>query len=451
MQLRHRIEAILLACSFLAPAGLAQVSPNVASWSRTYGGSASEQGLHDLRRLSGGRLGVAGYTASFGGPSQSNWLMHVEAADGDVSFQRVSSSATGGFSDGAAMAADGGALFLGRDVFDIFIKHDAWIVRVDSGGNELWSLGYTRPGPGRHFLFDAAELQDGGWIVVGSTSVLDQPPQPAWLVRLDAQGVPLWSYEYGGGGAEDARSVTLTSDGGFAVAGATSSSGAGFDDAWVMKVDAAGAIQWQKTFGGFDTDQAGQIVELGDGGFAVVGSTNSFTPSGHAPWILRLDSAGTLLWHKVVADGVWGDLDAVSENGAGRLVVLGRVGQPGFPSNDLWCAELAAADGRVAWQRAYEGDTGDFGSVVLPLPGAGLVLGGTWGWGFPEESIWLQRTDRRGSLRGCDLERKTAFRLISPPLLVQDGTTVRMPGGAQAQPVGVQLAPSAAQVIERCR
>jgi len=376
--------------------------------------------------------------------------MNLDLATGGVRFERVSSSAFGGFTDGAGIAADGGALFLGRDVLDIFTKHDAWLTRVDSAGNVVWSQGFSRPGPGRHFLFDAAELTGGSWIAVGATSIIDQPPQPAWIVRLSSQGIPLWHYEYGGGISETARSVTSTTDGGFVVAGWTNSSGAGSDDVWVMKIDATGAIQWQKTYGGLDADQAEEIVELGDGGFAVAGSTNSLTPSGHAPWVLRLDSTGNLLWHKVVADGVWGDLGAVAQTQDGQVIVVGRVAETGFPTNDLWCAKLAATDGSVLWQRAYEGDTGDFGSAVLPLAGSGFVLGGTWGWGFPEESIWLQLTDRAGLLSSCDLARTTSFSMISPKLVVQDGTTVLAPGGAQLQSVAVQLAPSHAKVIERC-
>jgi hypothetical protein len=442
----------LLAALVLAGTVAAQGSTSSRTWSRTYGGPVSEQGLHDVRQVATGRLVVAGYTASFGGPTQFNWLMNLDLATGDVRVESASSSVFGGYTDGAAIAADGGALFLGRDVLNIFLKHDAWLVRVDPIGRVVWTQGFTRPGVGRHFLFDAAELADGSWIAVGATSILDQPPQAAWIVRLSATGVLLWHYEYGGGIVETARSVTPTSDGGFAVAGSSSSSGAGSDDAWVMKIDSAGNIQWQKTFGGLDDDQAEEIVQLQDGGFAVAGSTNSLTNSAHAPWIVRLDAAGSLLWHRVVADDVWGDLGGIAQTSDGQLIVLGRVGEPGFPGNDLWCAKLAAANGAVQWQRAYEGDTGDYGSAVIPLAGdAGYVLGGTWAWGFPGESIWIQRTDRTGDMADCDLVRTTSFSLIRPHITVQNGTAVRAPGGAVIQPVATQLAPSAAEVTEICR
>lgn len=452
MHVHLHVAATCLALAHLAGAAPAQLAAAPPTWSRTYGGLVAEQGLHALRELPGGRLVVAGYTASFGGPSQFNWLMNLDLASGDIGFQQASSSTFGGYTDGAEVAADGGALFLGRDVLDIFLKHDAWLARVDADGDLLWTRGFTRPGTGRHFLFDAAELADGSWIAVGATGLLDQPPQAAWVVRLAADGDLLWQFEFGGGQVEAARAVALAADGGFVVAGTTSSSGAGSDDAFVLKLDADGAIQWQRTFGGPDSEQVEDLVALDDGGFAVVGAGNGFTPSGHAPWILRLDADGAPLWHRAVAD-VWGDLGAVAQTADGQLVVVGRVAQDGFASNDLWCARIDAGTGRSLWQRAYEGDSGDFGSAVLPLAGAGagLVLGGTWGWGFADESIWLQRTDRVGGLPGCDLVRTTAFPLLRPALTVQDAALVRAPGGAQPKLVGLQFAASDAEVTEVCR
>ena len=457
----HHLAATLLAGSLLSADARAQLAPVPSAplqlpalhrtWSRTYGGPSSQHGLFDLRQIPGGRLVVAGYTGSFDGPSLSHWLMRLDLATGDVQFEQASHATTGGIADGAAVAADGGALLLGRTVLDLFIKHDAWLVRTDPAGAVTWSRRFSSAGAGKFFLFDAAELADGSWIAAGSTSLLDQPPQFAWVVRLSSAGVPLWQYKYGGGDVEAARAVIATSDGGFALAGSSSSSGAGSDDAWVLKLGASGAIEWQQTFGGLDADQADDIVELGDGGFAVAGSTNSLTPSGHAPWVLRLDASGALLWHRVVGDGVWGDLGAVARTNDGQVLVVGRVAEVGFPSNDLWCAQLAASDGSVAWQRAYEGETGDYGSAALPLAGSGLVLGGTWGWGFADESIWLQRTDPTGVLAGCDLARTTAFSMVAPLIVVQDGTALRAPGGAQLQAVGVAVTPSDAVVIDVCR
>jgi hypothetical protein len=426
------------------------VAQSPPTWSRTFGGAVAQQGLFDLRELPGGQLAVAGYTGSFGGFGTSSWLLHLDAATGDVQAQHVASNVMGGFTDGAALAADGGALFLGRTVLDIFVKHDAWLLRLDGNGAVAWTQGFTRPGTGKHSLLDAAELADGSWIAVGATSLVDQPPQAGWVVRLAADGSLLWQFEYSGGAAEVARAVTPTADGGFAVAGWTNSSGAGSDDVWILKLDGAGTIQWQRSVGGLDADQATDIVALDGGGLAVVGSTNSLTPSGHAPWILRLDGAGQLLWHRVIADDVWGDLGAAARTPDGQLVVVGRVAEPGFPSNDLWCAKLDVADGRILWQRAYEGDEGDFGQAVRPLDD-GFLAGGTWGWGFASESVWVQRTDRAGGIAGCGLVRTTKFSPMRPAVTFKAARALQGPAGAETQLVHANLGASDADVIVRCR
>jgi len=451
MRLHQGILLWVLALPVLAGAGFTQAGrrPTPRTWTRTYGGPFAE-GLLDLRQAPDGSVRAAAWTDSFGASGAGGWLLHLDAVDGEPQLERVCSNAASGVVDGAGLAADGGALFTGRTVVDLFTRHDGWVVRVDARGDVVWSRGFTRKGFGRHFLFDAAELADGSWIAAGATSLVDRPPQAAWLVRLTRDGGLDWQYEYGGGVADSAVAVVATSDGGFVVAGATNSSGSGADDAWIMKVDSAGVIEWQRTYGGSDQDQATAVVELGSGGFAVAAYTNSFTASGHAPWVLRLNAGGELLWHAVVGDGEWGDLYSVAETRDGQVIALGRVSQTGYPTNDLWAVKLAAADGAVLWQRAYAGDSGDWGSVVLPLSTGGLLLGGTWGWGFPEEELWLLHTDSSGRLPGCGLMRDTAFVITRPLAGAQAGVAVRRPAGAMPQATSFDVAPGKASVVDRC-
>lgn len=452
MQLPLRAIALSWCIPALALIASAQSKWHAASqpWSRTFGGGFPNERVLDMREGPDGSLRVAARTGSFGQGALGGWLLSLSLGEGDVLSEHVIGRPTLGGVDGAGLAADGGALFTGRDVIDIFHKHDAWVVRVDGNGNILWSNGFTRAGLGRHQLLDAAELADGSWIAAGATSLLDEPPQRAWLVKLNPNGSVAWQFEYRGGETETIHSIVPTLDGGFAVAGTTNSSGAGLEDAFVMKLDAGGAIVWQRTFGGADQDQATEIVELGTGGYAVAAWTNSLTSSGHAPWVLRLGANGQLLWHAVVGSDVWGDLDAITEARDGGLVVFGRVGEPGFQTNDLWTAKLAPDTGAVRWQRAYEGDSGDWGSQALTLSGGDLLFGGEWGSGFPEEDLWLLRTDSSGRTPECNLERKTRFVTSSPSILARAGVTVRELGGALVQPVDFALAASQALVVERC-
>ena len=75
-----------------------------------------------------------------------------------------------------------------------------------------------------------------------------------------------WSKTYGGAGDDEAMCVIQTDDGGYAVAGYTNSSGVGGFDAWLVKTDAYGNVQWDKTYGGTGIDKAFKVIQTNDGG-----------------------------------------------------------------------------------------------------------------------------------------------------------------------------------------
>ena len=102
----------------------------------------------------------------------------------------------------------------------------------------------------------------------------------------------LWNKTYGGTAAERAFSVVATSDGGYALVGTTDSFGAGEDDFWLVKTDASGNMEWNKTYGGTGDDQAWSLVETSDGGYIIAGSTDSFGAGGYDFWLIKTDEYG---------------------------------------------------------------------------------------------------------------------------------------------------------------
>jgi len=410
--------ALLLIVSVLAAAPFAVAAD---TWARTLGGAGGGESVLEVLEAADGSYLLAGTTDSFGTNTADLWLMRLDA-DGAVLSERVYGNTALSGTEGVALAPDGSAVFSGRSVIDIFTIHHAHVVKLDATGTVAWSRNFATPLPatGRHFLVDDAFTGDGGVIASGSTSVNDGSPLSAWVVKLDADGLLQWHQIYGAGG-EDAKSVVQTSDGGYAVAGWTTSTGTGMTDVWIMKLDAAGAIEWQWVMGGPDQEEATSLVQLGDGGYALSGWTNSFTASGHAGWVLRLDASGALLWNRVTGDAEWSDLQDVRETSDGQLLLTGRIGEPGFPSNDLWLIKMRADDGTVLWQRAYEGDQGDWGSVATLLGDGGFLVGGTWAWGFPGEDLWLLRLDEAGGIPGCGLIRDTSVVVHGPRIFANPG------------------------------
>jgi len=122
--------------------------------------------------------------------------------------------------------------------------------------------------------------------IQGKTSESSGPHQRNYGLTGYAQG---WSKTYGGTGEDTARALIRTVDGGYALAGYTDSFGAGYRDFWLVKIDSSGNMQWNKTYGGTGWDYAYALVQTGDGGYALAGLTSSLGAGSGDFWLVKTD------------------------------------------------------------------------------------------------------------------------------------------------------------------
>ena len=172
------------------------------------------------------------------------------------------------------------------------IEGDDWVFKIDATGNILWQNAYG--GSRANYALSIAKTSDDGFVVAGWTSSFGAGGEDAWLLRLDKTGGVIWQKAYGGTGEDVATSVGQTFDGGFIVAGFTNSSGAGGQDAWVVKLTSTGNIVWQKTYGGPGDDHAISAEQTADGGFVVAATTSSFGNGNSDFWIIKLNQDGSI-------------------------------------------------------------------------------------------------------------------------------------------------------------
>ncbi len=132
------------------------------------------------------------------------------------------------------------------------------------------------------------QLPGGGYILVGTTASGDgdvignHGGSDMWVLRLDDAGNIIWQRTMGGTNNEMGQSIKVTDDGGFIVLGVTKSSdgdlkGAGTKeghDVWVVKLDGNGDTQWQKVYGGDSTDIGSSVVQTSDKGFIMIGNSD---------------------------------------------------------------------------------------------------------------------------------------------------------------------------------
>lgn len=197
---------------------------------------------------------------------------------------------------------------------------------------------------------DVARTDDGGSVVAGTTFSVTDRHSEFYLIRTDPQGVPMWERTYGGGGWDVAYGVTATSDGGFAITGYTTTSGAGGRDIVLIKTDSQGTLQWTRTFGGSGTDVGRSVVETADRGFAICGSTQSFSTGETKMLLVRTDDAGHELWSRIYGGTLDDDGRSVVETDNGDFLLGGATGSFGGGNRDIWLVKVDA-EGEQIWSR----------------------------------------------------------------------------------------------------
>ena len=142
---------------------------------------------------------------------------------------------------------------------------------------QCWAKSYD--GPSYDWALSIQQTEDGGYIVAGESNSFGTGAEDwnGWVLKLKSNGDVEWQKTYGGAGDERRRSIQQTEDGGYIVAGKSNSFKVGvYNDAWLLKLNGNGDIEWQKTYGGSFGDSAESIQQTADGGYIVAGHTCSF-------------------------------------------------------------------------------------------------------------------------------------------------------------------------------
>lgn len=161
--------------------------------------------------------------------------------------------------------------------------YDFWIVKIDDNGNEIWNRTYG--GTHAEYGSDIISTSDGGYAIVGSVFSNQSTESDIMLIKVDSDGNKEWASVFGGGKDEWAESILQTEDGGYLIAGRTSSYGSNLWDIWLIKTDENGNEMWNKTYGFWDMEWAETIIDTDDG--YVIGGKTTSTSTGHTyAWIM---------------------------------------------------------------------------------------------------------------------------------------------------------------------
>jgi len=221
-----------------------------------------------------------------------------------------------------------------------------------------------------------------------------------YIQRADGEKPPAteWNKTYGGANSEVARSVIQTSDGGYLLAGQTQSFGAGGTDFWLVKTDSMGNMEWNKTYGGTKNDIAFSVVETSDGGYVLTGRTNSFGLGIADFWLIKVDSSGDHQWNKTYGGTGVDAARCVVQTSDGGYILAGFTESFGAGGQDGWLIKTDSM-GNMEWNKTYGGTGVDAARCVVQTSDGGYILAGeTNSFGAGDSDFWLIKTDSMGNM-----------------------------------------------------
>ncbi len=327
-----------------------------------YGGSGSEEARGVAQTPDGGFV-MAGYTRSYGAGGDDILVIKTDVA-GNLLWARAIGDTANDQAYAVAVTSDAGIAIAGYS-YSSSSWHSAVLVKLDADGNFLWARRFYYSGTEYDDFYSLAVSSDGGFILGGRDLAAFGPGvHDLLLVKLNSTGGTVWSRGFRNDGWDDSWSIVPASGGDFVLVGRTEPPSTYDDDILVMRFSGAtGALVWARIFRGDTTDWAWGVTGTPDGGFAVVGTSNSW---GSSAMILKVNSDGSLSWARRVPGS---SAYAVAVAGDGGIVVAGTGGfsllKTDASGNLLWATRLAnltprslviLPDGQIAGTGTYSYD-----------------------------------------------------------------------------------------------
>ena len=251
----------------------------------------------------------------------------------------------------------------------------------------------------------------------GNKTIASNGDLDYWLWKMNEKGDLDWQKSFGGTGNDFLHCVRLTSDGGYILGGTSNSTDViddekqpgtkiekcrGGDDFWIIKLNAAGVEEWQRTIGGMGQEKLKSIAQTKDGGYILGGSSASPDPAKADPtevllygekksenfgnmdyWVVKLDKNGKIVWQKTIGGIYEDELRSIEATNDGGYIVGGYSNSPqscnktedNKGTGDYWVLKLDQ-NGEIKWQKTIGGSQDDQLSVVHQTYDGNYIVGG---------------------------------------------------------------------------
>jgi hypothetical protein len=313
-------------------------------WNKTYGGTKMDYPYSMVQTGDGG-FAITGATESFGAGDWDVWLVKTDSG-GNIQWNKTYGGAKWDCGESVFQTADGGYTIAGNTLSFGIGDSAAWLIKTDSSGNAQWNKTYE--GTENDYVDAAAKTADGGYALIGGRNSSGAGNFDVWLIKTDANGNMQWNKTYGGTSYDVGYSIIQTSDGGYTIIGYTNSSGAGDYDFYLIKTDASGNAQFNKTYGGTNRDFGSSVVQTSDGGYTIVGRTTSFGAGGFDMLLIKTDSGGNMQWNKTYGGTSWDSGDSMVRTADGGYAIAGVTESFGAGNADMFLVKVIEASSLTA-------------------------------------------------------------------------------------------------------
>jgi predicted secreted protein len=367
---------------------------SATQWSQTYGGTGSDY-AYSLVQTGDGGYALAGFVDYFGALGSDCWLVKTDSF-GNMQWNKTYGGTGEDWAYSVMVAGDGGYVLSGYTASFGSGGFDCWLIKTGSLGNMEWNKTYGRTGDEQ--ARSLVQTNDGGYALVGGSDSFSVGDFDFWLVKTDSSGNEQWNKTYGGQTDNYAYSLVQADDGGYVLAGRTYVSFYQSNDFWLVKTDSSGNIEWNRTYGGISYDAAFSVIQADDGGYALAGHTESFGAGDVNFWLVKTDSSGSHQWNKTYGGTNSNYQTSLIQTSDGGYALAGYTFSYGVGGGDFWLVKTDSY-GNAQWNMTYGGTNADYADSMIQTDDGGYALAGTtysFGVGGGYGDFWLVKTDENG-------------------------------------------------------
>ncbi len=353
---------------------------------KTIGGTALDWGWSIQQTGAGGYI-IAGETVSYGAGGYDAFIVKTDAC-GNEMWQRTYG---GSYKDGCRaiqQTDDAGYILAGYT--DSFGNpgHDYWLIRTDEDGNELWSKVFG--GKDSDAALSVQQTTDKGFVITGYSFSFSNGAKDAWVIKTDDIGNIQWEKNFGGTLNEYGMCIKESCEGCFIIVGAKDAPSSHDTDLWLLKLDTTGEVVWEKTYGGFGDDWGGSVISTDDNGYIICGDTSTFGCGGFDVWLLRINSDGMVEWDECYGDASHHETGyAVQKTHDGGYIITGSITSLSSGDSDILLIKTNSF-GELEWNMTFAGNESDIGYCVDATEDGGYIITGfTDSYGAGSRDIWL--------------------------------------------------------------